>query len=58
MSADSLFQPARAGYGAFVQAIDRKAAIKGVLEADAALKQTLAHHHEVQARWMLSTPSV
>ncbi|MDN5848629.1 MAG: SAM-dependent methyltransferase [Nitrococcus sp.] len=51
VSAGRLFQPERPGYCAFVEAIDRKAAIKDVLEADAALAQTLAHHHEVLASW-------
>lgn len=51
VAAGSLFQPERPGYRAFVEAVDSKAAIKDVLEADDALKQTLVHHREVLASW-------
>lgn len=53
---DSLFQPERPGYLAFRpyengQGIDGKPAIKGTLEADPALQQTLTRHHDALEQW-------
>src|SRR5271166_4348077 len=49
--ADTLFQPERPGYRAFLPAIGAKSAIKITLEGDAALQKTLAAHHAALAAW-------
>ena len=49
--AESLFQPERPGYLAFVPAIAARPAIKSVLEADPALLGTIASHGEALANW-------
>lgn len=51
VSPTSLFQPGRPGYQAFADVIDIKAAIKNVLEADAAVQQTLRRHHDALSSW-------
>lgn len=48
---DSLFRRSRSGYLAFLSAIERKPAIKVTLEADPALGQTLAAHHNALEAW-------
>ncbi len=48
---DSLFQPERPGYRAFVESIADKPAIKRALEADPALTQTLTRHQDALADW-------
>ncbi|WP_026441391.1 type I restriction-modification system subunit M [Pseudacidobacterium ailaaui] len=48
---DSLFQPERPGYLAFVPAIAAKSAIKATLEADPALLATIQAHGQVLANW-------
>ena len=47
----ALFRTERAGYLGFAESIDSKAAIKTSIEADAALQQTLATHHEALEAW-------
>ena len=49
--ADSLFQPERPGYLAFLQSITSKSAIKVTLESDTALQTTLAGHHDALETW-------
>jgi type I restriction enzyme M protein len=49
--AESLFQPERPGYLAFVPAIASKSVIKATLEADAALLHTIAAHGDVLVQW-------
>lgn len=51
VAGDRLFQAQRPGYRAFADSIDNKPAIKRVLEADAALQQTLALHQGALADW-------
>lgn len=51
VTADSLFQPERAGYLAFLPVITAKTAIKATLEADAALLETISRHREVLQTW-------
>ncbi|MCG6535380.1 MAG: type I restriction-modification system subunit M, partial [Syntrophales bacterium LBB04] len=48
---DTLFEPARSGYLAFRAPIETKPATKVRLEADPALQQTLAAHHEALEAW-------
>lgn len=48
---DSLFQPGRPGYLAFIRAIESKPAIKVTLEADSSLGQTLIAHHNALESW-------
>ena len=48
---DSLFKRSRPGYLAFLSAIESKPAIKVTLEADPALGQTLAAHHDALEAW-------
>ncbi len=48
---ESLFQPDRPGYLAFRASIDAKPAIKTTLEADPALQETVARHHEALQQW-------
>ena len=47
----SVFRPERPGYLAFCDAIDAKPAIKATLEADPALRCTLATHFEALEAW-------
>ena len=51
VAADTLFQPERPGYLAFLPAIAAKPAIKTTLEADPALQKTLAAHHDALEAW-------
>ncbi|GAA5135114.1 N-6 DNA methylase [Prosthecobacter algae] len=46
-----LFRPEREGYLAFVNAIDRKAAIKTVIEAEASVQATFTRHRESLETW-------
>lgn len=48
---DTIFQPLRPGYLAFLSAIESKLAIKVTLEADPALGQTLTAHHDALEAW-------
>jgi type I restriction enzyme M protein len=48
---DSLFRPERIGYLAFCPEIGTKSAIKGVLEGNESLQQTLSSHHNVLEAW-------
>jgi type I restriction enzyme M protein len=48
---DTLFQPDRPGYLAFHSGIETKPPIKAILEADSALRQTVAAHHNVLEAW-------
>jgi type I restriction enzyme M protein len=48
---DTIFQPLRPGYLAFLSAIESKPAIKVTLEADPALGQTLTAHHDALEAW-------
>lgn len=48
---DTLFQKSRSGYLAFLSAIESKPAIKVTLEADPALEQTIAAHHNALEAW-------
>ena len=48
---DTIFQPDRPGYLAFVAAIQTRPAIKECLEADVALQKTLTRHHDALAAW-------
>ena len=48
---DHLFRSDRPGYQTFAESIANKPAIKRVLEADAALTQTLARHQNALADW-------
>ncbi|MEG4023768.1 type I restriction-modification system subunit M [Microcoleus sp. S13C4] len=47
----TLFGPLREGYLAFVEAIATKSAIKGTLEADANLQNTINQHYEALESW-------
>jgi type I restriction enzyme M protein len=47
----TLFGPWREGYLAFVEAIATKSAIKGMLEADANLQNTINQHYEALESW-------
>jgi type I restriction enzyme M protein len=49
----TLFQPDRPGYLAFVSSIATKSNIKSTLEADAALKQVVAEHHDALEAWWI-----
>jgi type I restriction enzyme M protein len=51
VTADTLFQPERPGYLAFLPAIAAKPAIRNTLEADPALQKTLAAHHDALEAW-------
>lgn len=51
VTADSLFQPERSGYLAFVPGITAKPAIKTTLEADATLLKALIRHREALQAW-------
>jgi len=51
ISPDMLFSPERSGYLAFQQSIDAKPAIRAVLEADPALRETLTEHHNTLESW-------
>ncbi len=46
-----LFRPARPGYLAFCGSIEAKSSIRGLLEADPALRDTLAAHHDALEAW-------
>ena len=48
---DTLFQPERPGYLAFRGSIETKPAIKAILEADSALRQAVAAHHDALEAW-------
>jgi type I restriction enzyme M protein len=48
---DTLFQPERTGYLAFLKIIDAKSAIKTTMEADPPLQQILNAHHEAMETW-------
>jgi type I restriction enzyme M protein len=48
---ETLFRPERDGYLAFVEAIDRKAAIKTLIEGEASVRQTLTRHREALEAW-------
>ena len=47
----TLFKPERPGYLSFLANIEARPAIKAVLEADPALLQTLAGHHDALEAW-------
>ena len=47
----TLFEPERPGYLAFCEQIDAKPAIKATVEADTAVQETIAKHHEALKRW-------
>ena len=47
----SVFRPERPGYLAFCEAIDTKAAIRVILEADPSLGRTLAAHFDALEAW-------
>jgi type I restriction enzyme M protein len=47
----TLFRPEREGYLAFVDAIDRKAAIKPLIEGEASVQKTLGSHREALQDW-------
>ena len=47
----TLFRPEREGYLAFVDAIDRKAAIKPLIEGEASVQETLRSHREALQDW-------
>ncbi len=47
----TLFRPEREGYLAFVEAIDRKAAIKPLIEGEASVIRTLTGHREALQSW-------
>jgi len=47
----TLFQSDRPGYLAFLSSISAKSAIKTTLEADTALKQVVAAHHDALEAW-------
>jgi type I restriction enzyme M protein len=51
VASETLFQPERPGYLAFVPDIGTKPAIKTTLESDAALKTTLTLHHNALEAW-------
>lgn len=51
VSKDSLFEPERPGYLAFVDSIAAKPAIKSVLEVDTALVETFRRHGETLQAW-------
>jgi type I restriction enzyme M protein len=51
VQADMLFERARPGYLAFRAEIDAKPAIKVILEANSALQQTIAAHHNALEIW-------
>lgn len=51
INADTLFRPERPGYLAFRDLITARADIKATLEADSALQQTIASHHEALEAW-------
>jgi type I restriction enzyme M protein len=46
-----LFRPEREGYLAFVDAIDRKAAIKPLIEGEATVQETLTRHRDALQSW-------
>jgi len=48
---ETLFQPERSGYLTFHAGIEAKPAIKATLEADPALQETLAMHHDALEAW-------
>lgn len=48
---DTFFQPDRPGYLAFRPGVPDKPAIKIILEADAALQETVASHRKFLANW-------
>lgn len=47
----TLFRPEREGYLAFVDAIDRKAAIKPLIEGEASVQETLTRHRDALQSW-------
>jgi len=47
----TLFEPERPGYLAFCEQFDAKPAIKATLETDAAVKKTIANHHDALETW-------
>jgi type I restriction enzyme M protein len=51
VTTDTLFQPERPGYLAFLPAIAGKPAVKTTLEANPALQKTLAVHHDALEAW-------
>lgn len=51
LTATALFQPQRPGYLAFGSAITAKADIKRTMEADPALQDRLAQHHQALDSW-------
>jgi len=48
---DTLFNPDRSGYLAFIAEIDAKPVIKATLEANSALQQALIKHHDALEDW-------
>jgi len=48
---DTLFSPERSGYLSFSQSMNAKPAIRAVLEAEPALRETLAAHHNALETW-------
>ena len=55
LQVETLFQPERTGYLAFEKAIDKKAAIKTVIEAEASVQATFTHHREnLEAWWQVA----
>lgn len=51
MTTETLFRPEREGYLAFVDAIDRKAAVKPLIEGEASVQRTLTRHREALQAW-------
>jgi type I restriction enzyme M protein len=51
VTTEKLFRPEREGYMAFVDAIDRKASIKPLIEGEASVQQTLTRHREALQTW-------
>ena len=51
VTADTLFQPERPGYLAFLPVIPAKLAIKTTLEANPTLQKTLIAHHDALEAW-------
>ena len=55
VQATTLFQPEREGYLTFVEAIDRKANIKTLIEAEASVQTTFTRHREnLEAWWQIA----
>jgi len=51
VASDTLFQPERPGYLAFLPAVATKRAIRTTLESDPALQKTLIDHHDALEAW-------